>query len=791
MTHRIVLCAACSIVALTAGEVRAQAAPAGGGAPVPQAAANSTAAGLDGAQSSTAGPPSTTSNQSASEDIVVTARRRAENIEKVPISITAVTGSTLKNQGITDLKQFSSFVPGVSINNGRPDGGGTTAQIFIRGVGQNDFLIPNEPGVGLYVDDVYVASSSGALNSLGDIASIEVLRGPQGTLYGKNTIGGAIRITTVKPDRDNLSGSGSIAIGSYHKLDLAAGLNIPLGDNVALRVSGISRHTDDLQKRYLDPNGDGQGNINQDAARAVLLWKPSSSFDITLSGDYTRIRQHSPYGGNAQYVPNGSILVDTLNNEYYPKINAQLGLPAGSRFDSRWATAPNAVGATGPNSDHYDVWGVSAVMNFQVAPSVSIKSITAYRSVVGFAGRDADSSPYALTETTSFDRNKQFSQEFQLNGSAFGDRFKYTAGLYYNHQDLRNNVIAKLWDGLVTTSIPIDFNPRSLSTLKGDSYAVFGQGTFDLTSKLHLTVGGRYSIERRDFNTRWYFLVQPRSYTCPGVDVTGEFILCKSTDHVFTPAASLAYDLTRDVMVYASYSDGFKVGGWTPRLFSQQSLKRYLPERLKAYELGIKTQFFDRRVTFNLDVFQSDYTNLQLTSIQADSTGAPQPTVQNAGAARIRGLEADTTLRIGSGTRIQAGLSYLDGKYIRLDPGVSFPLTAKLPETPKLSVNGSIEQSFDLDGSGKLVFRADGTYRSKTYKDPNNAEPIAQRPYALFNGRISFTLPNDKVTFAVFGTNLFDKRYVVSGLDIASTFSFYELYYGRPREFGGEVSVRF
>lgn len=778
MNVRITLGLSCCAVALMASEAHAQTAS------LPTATSSTP-------QDRSDNQPSPAADTAATDEIVVTARRRAENIQKVPISITAVTGATLKNQGITDLKQFSSFVPGISINNGRPDGGGTTAQIFIRGVGQNDFLIPNEPGVGLYVDDVYVASSSGALNSLGDIASIEVLRGPQGTLYGKNTIGGAIRITTVKPDLDSLSGSGSIAVGSYHKLDLTAGINVPLGGNAALRISGISRHTDDLQKRYLDPNGEGQGNINQDAARAVLLWKPSSSFDLALSGDYTRIRQHSPYGGNAGYVPGGSPLVDALNNEYYPTINAQLGLPANSQFDSRWATAPNAVGATGPNSDHYDVWGVSAIMNLQIAPDVSLKSITAYRSVVGFAGRDGDSSPYALTETTSFDHNKQFSQEFQLNGSSFGNALKWTVGLYYNRQDLRNNIVAKLWDGLVNTSIPIDFNALSLSTLKGDSYAIFGQGTLDITPKLHLTAGGRYSIEKRAFNNDWYFLVQPRSYTCPGIDVTGTFINCKSTDRVFTPAASLSYDLARDAMVYASYSDGFKVGGWTPRLFAQQSLKRYLPERLKAYELGLKTQWFDRRLTFNIDVFQSDYSNLQLTSVQADSNGAPQPVVQNAGAARIRGIESDLSARIGTGTRIQAGLSYLDGKYLRLDPGVSFPLTAQLPETPKLSLNGSIEQTFDLAGGGRLVFRADGTYRSKTYKDPNNVEAIAQHPYVLVNGRISYTLPNEKVTFAAFGTNLFNKRYIVSGLDIASTFSFYEVYYGRPREFGAEVAVKF
>lgn len=773
----------CCVVALMAGQANAQTGPSQSGA------------SPDPDQAGAAAPPAATASaanpgQIGLDDIVVTARRRSESIQKVPISITAVSGATLQNQGVSDLKTFSSFVPGVNINNGRPDGGGTTAQIFIRGVGQNDFLIPNEPGVGLYVDDVYVASSSGALNTLGDIASIEVLRGPQGTLYGKNTIGGAIRITTVKPDLNELSGNGKLTVGSYNRLDISAGMNIPLGETVALRISAISRNTDDLQKRVYDKNGNGQGNINQDAARAVLLWKPSSDFDLTISGDYTRIRQHQPYGGNIGYVPGGSVLVDTLNAEWYPRINTQLGLPASSRFDARWATGTGDTGATGPNADHYDVWGVSAIANYQIGPDISIKSITAFRKVVGFAGRDGDGSPYALTETTSYDNNKQFSQEFQLSGSSFDNRLKWTTGLYYMHQDLQNHIVALLWDGLVNTSIPIDFNAFSQGRLKGNSYAIFGQGTFDITPKLHLTAGARYNKEQRDFTNKWYFLVQPRAYTCPGLDVTGTPIVCKSTDNVFTPAASLSYDVTNDVLAYASYSDGFKVGGWTPRLFSQQSLKRYLPERLKAYELGLKTSWFDHRLTFNIDIFQSDYSNLQLTSIQADSSGAPQPVVQNAGAARIRGIESELSLRLG-GFRLQSGLSYLDGEYRRLDPGVSFPLSAKLPETPKLSLNGSIEQTIDLTGGGTLMGRLDATYRSKTYKEPNNVEAVAQRPYALLNGRIAYTLANKKVTLALFGTNLTDKKYLVSGLDIASTFSFYEGYYGRPRELGAEVSVQF
>lgn len=732
-----------------------------------------------------------TATSDSTGDIVVTARRRSERLQDVPISITAMSGETLKDRGVSDLKALTNFTPGLEINNGRSDGGSTTAQIFIRGVGQNDFLIPNDPGVGLYVDDVYVARSTGAITGLSDVQSIEVLRGPQGTLYGKNTIGGAVRITTVAPDLDEFSGHARATFGSYKRMDFSGSVNVPVSDGFAIRLAASSRNTDDLQKRYLDASGAGQGNINQDAMRIVARWKPDDRLDVTISADYTRTDQHMGYGGNIGYVAGGSPLIDVLNAEVYSTNSARYGQPAGTRFDARWSTAPGAVGATGPNSDKYDVWGVSGVITYALTPEISIKSISAYRSVKGAAGRDGDSSPFPVLETISADNNKQFSQEFQLNGSSFSDRFKWTLGFYYIDEKLENRITTKLWGDLIQTSVNVDFNARSLGKLHGQSLAVFGQGTFDLTDQLHVTVGGRYNHEKKDFNNRWYFLEQPRAFTCPGLDVNGVLDNCKQTDNVFTPMASIAYNFSDQVMAYASYSEGFKAGGWTPRLFSQQSLKRYSPEKLKAYEVGLKTTLLDRRLIFNIDAFQSDYSNLQLTSVRADSTGAPQPVVENAGEARIRGIEVETSLRLGSGTTIQGGLAYMHGEYLRLDPGVSFPLSAKLPETPKLALNGSIEQRFDLASGAKVTARLDASYKSKTYKEPSNVEAVAQKPFVLLNGRIGYSSPGDKFSFAVFGTNLLDKRYLTSGLDLVSTFGIYEAYFGRPREFGIEFSANF
>lgn len=724
-------------------------------------------------------------------DIVVTARRRAESLQKVPISITAFSGEGLKERGVQDLKGLSNFTPNLELNSGRPDGGGTTAQIYIRGVGQNDFLIPNDPGVGLYVDDVYVSRSSGAVSGLSDVASIEVLRGPQGTLYGKNTIGGAVRITTTRPDLNDFSGRMAVTLGSYGRHDFTGSVNVPLGDDLAVRIAGASRNTNDIGKRPLDPSGRGTGNINQQAGRIVALYRPSSDLSLTVIGDYTRTDQHQAYGANRGYFAGASALIDVLNASVYPRLATSLGLPVGTTFDGRWVSTPKRNFGTGPNIDKFDVWGLSATTAYDLTADIQLKSITAYRSVKGVAGRDGDASPFPVLETISRDDNEQFSQEIQLNGSSLADRFKWTLGLYYLRENLENRLSGSLWGGLAQSPVGQSFDPTSLGRLKGNSYAVFGQGTYDLSDRLHLTLGGRYNIEKKDFQNRWTFAQPNRSFTCPGVFVDGVFRECKSTDKVFTPAASIGYDVTPTVLTYASYSEGFKAGGWTPRLFSQQSLKQFRPEKLKAYEAGVKSSFLDRRVILNADMFYSDYSDLQLTSVLADSQGNPQPVVENAGSARIWGIEAETTIRLGGGTRIQGGLGFIDARYTRLDPGVSFGLDNKLPDVPPLTVTGSINQDVAMANGGNVTLQLDGSYKGKTYKDPGNSPFVIQRPFVLLNARASYSPAGAQWTLAVFGTNLLDKQYLVNGLDLRGTFGIIESYFGRPREFGAEFSVKF
>ena len=730
-----------------------------------------------------------TESRGGLEEVLVTARRRTENLQDVPMSISAVSGVELSERGIRDLGGITSSVPNMEINNGRPDGGSTTAQIFIRGVGQNDYLIPNDPGVGLYLDDVYIARSSGSLTGLLDIESIEVLRGPQGTLYGKNTIGGAVRILTVRPDFDELSGRVGVTVGSYDRHDFNGSINVPVNDQVAFRLSGSSRNTDDIGKRVGDPTGQGTGNINENAARLAVRYQPVSSLDMQFTYDVTQIRQHQPYGAMSDFVDGASPLIDLLNATVYPQIAEDLGLPAGTLFDSRWVSGPEKTYATGSNVNDYDVEGGALVVTYDIAESVSLKSITAYRTVEGVAGRDGDFSPFDVLDTISADDNQQVSQEFQFNGSA--DRLSWTMGLYYLEEKLQNKVDAKLWDGLVLTPLQLNFNPTSLSKLTSTSEAIFGQATYDLSSAWHLTVGGRYNHETKDFFNRWTFESPAREFTCPGLDVNGRRDNCKSTSDVFTPMASISVDLSTSLMMYLSYSEGFKEGGWTPRLFSQTSLKRYDPEKLKAYEIGMKSAWLDNRLVLNGAVFYSDYKDLQLTSVLADAQGNPQPVVENAGAAEVVGVELELTAKPAQNTSIGAGVGLMDAKYTSLASGVSFGINNELPDTPPVTLSANIVQAMPLANGAVVNARLDANYKGKTYKDPGNSPYLIQSAFTLLNARLSYVSTDGKWEVAAFGTNLLDEEYLTNGLDLLTTFGFIESYYGRPREYGAELTVRF
>ncbi|MEX6725447.1 TonB-dependent receptor [Parapedomonas caeni] len=736
-------------------------------------------------------------------EIIVTAQKREERLQDTPISISAFTADSLQARSMANLNDLSSFTPNLEINTGRGDAGSSNAAVFIRGVGQYDFIFPTDPGVGIYLDGVYIARSVGGMMDLADVQRIEVLRGPQGTLYGKNTIGGAINIVTSKPS-STLEGNVELTTGSYDRIDARGMISGPLSDTVSAKLSFSSANRDGYGKRLVD--GVRTGDIDKDVVRAAINVQPSDNLDILLAADYSRIRQHGPAKVLVGFFP--AAVADLYNALGAPYQNAVLGLPADSLFDDRWLTSGDyETNGTGPARDDADIWGVSATIDWQLSDAVGLKSISAYRDMDTQFGVDMDQTPYPIIDTSNDQKQHQFSQEFQFTGTAFEDRLTWLAGLYYFTEKGRDFATPKLMSGLYQAlellpgplvplgpegpfaggagnpvNAALDLDLATTSHIKVTNWAGFAQGTYKVTDTFSLTLGARYTWEKKEYNLYSYY---PAS---GGVVMPGD-TESKSWKE-FTPKLGIDYKPNPDMLFYASYSKGFKSGGWNPRPLTPASFGSYDPEYLTAYEAGFKSQWLDRRLLVNVATFYSRYKDLQLSTNTTDSTGNILLVVNNAGKTDLWGFEAEIMARPAAGLDLSASIGYLDNEYKDLDAGVPWSLDNKLPDAPKWTINLAAQYAFELGDMGALTVRGDAAYKSKSWKDPSNYALIAQPSYWLLNARMTWDSPDSLWSVSVFGTNLTDKYYRTAGT-VVEAFGFAEATIGRPREWGLSVKRSF
>lgn len=755
----------------------------------------------------------------ASDEVIVTARRREESLQDVPVSVSAFTNEGLENRGISNLQGINNFTPNLELTNGRPDGGGSAAQIYIRGVGQSDFLFPNDPGVGLYVDDIYLARTVGGMLGLVDVERVEVLRGPQGTLYGKNTIGGAVKIVTVKPQLDEWSGRIRATYGSFDRMDFSGAVNIPLGDVLAARLEAAKFERDGYVTRLFD--GIDLGNEDKEILRGDLLFQPSEDFSFRLTGDIQSQRQNGAPGNLLLVVPStaaavpipgaidpvtnqqdfvdGTGLVEALYNPVVvPVIAPGLGLPATTAFDSRWVTGdPRLSNGTAPVRDDNDIWGVSAVADWALNDDLAVKSMTSYRQLQATFGRDGDHSPLPIVSTFNRFEQNQFSQELQLSGSSFGDRLTWLAGGYYFHEegDDRNNV--QLLSGTFdVVGFELDLIP--INRIKSNSYAGFLHGDFEVTDRIALTAGIRYTYEEKTLErdhrlTKSGVIITRREKGLPDL---GDFSpigppLEENWD-AFSPKAGISYKANDDTLLYFSFSQGFKSGGWSPRPQTGTENVPFDQETLYSYEVGAKTEFFDRRLTANFAAFYNTYKDIQITTVGADPNGSGQLvfSVFNAGESEIYGFELETVARPTDSFTLEAGIGYLKNKYTELDPGTGIAPGSRLPDAPELTFNGSAQYAFPISDLGDISIRAGGAYKSETFKEAFNTQPLTQDGYWLADASVAFESRDGLWRLAFVGTNLTDKTYITNGIN-AEALGFFEAYYGRPREFAVTLTRNF
>nr|WP_047167071.1 TonB-dependent receptor [Sphingomonas sp. Y57] len=747
-------------------------------------------------------------NPASLGDIVVTARKREESVQTTPLSISAFGAQALQDRNVQSSADIANFVPNVQFDSAASEsGGGASSQISIRGIGQTDYVITVEPAVGLYLDGVYVGKSVGSLLDTVDIERIEVLRGPQGTLFGKNTIGGAIQFISKRPS-DKLEAEAEATVGRFNRIDVKGILSGPLSDRVRARLSGAYQSRDGFMDR-VSPTGTKtgeQGNINRLSGRLVLEADLTDNLLATLSFDGTRIREQSPaqvllkvvetdgFAGIYNGAVPGGVCLPTagpsrFGNSYC--YNSQYVRPIGGR------TTTNS----GPNQSDTDIKGAALNLEWK-GDGITLKSITAYRDVGVDVAQDLYGSPYYYGGVEQHISQKQFSQEVQLLGDLMDSRLQYVAGLFYMHESGTQ---------VFPVNLPlVQFD--SGGKIKNDSYAAFGQITYDLTDQLSVTGGLRYTHERKQFNpglqviTGYDYLstIPTPGVTNPIVDLFGPVGTplfpagwYKRTSKSATPMVSLSYKFDRGTMAYATFSQGFKAGGFTMRYFppvipapgtDPDDVVSYAgPEKATSYEVGLKTELFDRRLRLNVAGFYTDYKNIQVTYVVDPDGPGPigqfVPVLANSGTAHIKGIEVEGSAVLADWFRFDGSFGYIDAKYVKFsaDALANFPgaLSLKIPNTSKFTYNlGGVATFFNND-NGTLFARADYSRRSGQYKEFSNDPSLFQPAYGVLGASVTYRSPTKRWEVAAGGTNLTNKAYIVSGVT-SSEYS--QAVRSRPRE---------
>ena len=738
------------------------------------------------------------------EEIVVTAQKREENLQDTPIAITAFTEESLEGRMINDISKLADFTPNVIFDTTTPISGlSNGAAVFIRGVGQLDFGLTTDPGVGTYIDGVYSSRAVGGVLDVVDIERIEILRGSQGTLFGRNTIGGAINITTKRP-AETFGGMLEATFGEFERTDFKGSVDIPVTEKFLTKFAFSSKNRNGFVDRITV--GDRLGDEDRQSARGSFLLQATDDIELYATVDYTSIDEQSA----------GSVMVGITEFPGAPPL-----LAPSSTWAYNQVFVPSNPGAlpytaqeflldgndrtlaTGPTGTDLESIGATLTFTWSL-PWFEFKSISSYRDTEGEFYRDPDNSSIQITETSNPNYNhEQFSQELQLTGALFNERLQYVLGAYYFEEDGTDDVFVPIYGALPTPAgliaLPLFINNYVL--VDNNSKAVFGQGTFDLTEQIAVTFGLRYTEDEKSFGYRQYISPDPGGaiavlallgppVTVPGP--AGAIVLWDEVSDEFSELnfrAGIEYQFNDDTLFYFTYADGYKSGGFNFRyVVPRADPLAFDPETLESFEIGVKWQGLDDRLRINAAGFVSEYGNVQ---IQLFETGGG-PLTQNAGVADIIGVEVEVTAVPHERLLLNAGFGYIDAEYDELNlpttnVAQAISLETKLPNTPETTVNVSAEYTHPL-AWGSLVVRGDYRYTDDLYNDAQNSPFLYQDGYHTFNASLTFSSGNWDIS--VFGTNLTDKRFITSG-DSNFGLGFHEANYNRPREFGGLIRYRF
>lgn len=617
-------------------------------------------------------------DESVQDEIIVTARRVAESLQDVPISLSVVGSAEVEERNNTRVSELVATIPNVTFTSG------VLPTITVRGITSQARVNPGfDSGVGVYIDGVVQGKLFAFDQPLYDIDRVEFLRGPQGTLFGKNSVAGAISMTTRNPEF-TASGKVDVEYGSFDKRELTAWATTPLSDTLAVSAGGFITKRDG----YVTNNFDGRKVANDDGwgARAKILWKPTE---------------------NAQFVVSGDVMKDDILS-YNSEIVSGYGGPSG-----RYRTNVNL-----PTLAYRKLKGISLAADIDTSFGGRISSITAYRTAESRRTNDTDAGPLAVVDSASRSKQKQFSQELRLSGE-IGDRLNYIVGLYYFRQTTDN--FSSSTFGAIP-NVPGFLRGRTGNTfgaIDTDSMAIFGSVDWKLADRLTLTAGLRYTIDDKDL--RYQQIGFP--FIAPTLPVQPDGISAKD----LSPTLNIRYEASDDLMLYATASRGFKSGGWnvdniTDPAITNFNQLRFLDESIWNYEGGIKSQFLDRKITFNLSAFYQKYSDIQtpqLTPVLGGG-GALVAIVTNAASADIKGFEAELTAKPVDILTLNGSLGYTKATYSRYIDGVNDFSGNRLPNAPDWTANLSATLRAPVSDGWSIGARGEYSYAAGFFGDREN-----------------------------------------------------------------------
>jgi iron complex outermembrane receptor protein len=708
-------------------------------------------------------PTEAASNATTLDKITVTARKREETLQEVPVAVTAFTSEALDKLNVQDIGDLDAQVPNLTIYAAR--GSSSTATAYIRGVGQADPLWGVDPGVGIYLDDVYIARPQGALLDVFDVSRIEVLRGPQGTLYGKNTIGGAIKyISRGLPTETE--GFAQLTVGNYNQLDAKAAIGGSLGgpdSGLRARVSVASMNRDGFGENLYTGQDVSDKEIN--AARFQLGAYAGDDLDIQFALDW--MDDQSGVRGAKMLAPN------RFNNTLFPQFGPNL--PLDDRYDIRSGMK---------NVNDTVMKGASATVNWRPNEDWAFKYVIAKRESDTETNIDFDTTPAPIADVKAFYSDSQVSNELQANYDG-GGRARGVMGIYSFNGDAGGQVLNNFFN--------LSFGDTQ-GVVNTKSFAVYADWTFDLTDKLKLDVGARYTDEDKHAVAHNIGYTNA-TFTTPNGVVAANFDKTVNFKNV-SPKVSLDYQIAPDIMLYGLASRGFKSGGYNIRANTTAvpaSGEPFDDEKVDSFEIGSKMAFFDQRLFLNLAAFHNIYEDIQLSVFTQyiDANGNPQffGDFANAGKGTVNGVEVEYQWLPTANWLISGNLAWLDAEYDEfITAGVNVADSQRFTNAPEFSGALNVEYRTDLANGGNLSARVGYSYQSEVWPTTDLSPVIKQDGYGLINAGVIWRL-DDAWTLSLQGTNLADEEYRTTGYNLNTALGVLTGFYGAPRQYS--LSVRY